>query len=81
MRIIFQVLGTDTGDITPSFVVLFDQKTFLFNCGEGTQRIINQLKIKITKIDHIFFNSLNWELIGGFAGSFDLHLSDYFPKI
>eukprot|EP01091_Cochliopodium_minus_P014838 TRINITY_DN5116_c0_g1_i1.p1 TRINITY_DN5116_c0_g1~~TRINITY_DN5116_c0_g1_i1.p1 ORF type:complete len:844 (-),score=281.12 TRINITY_DN5116_c0_g1_i1:64-2595(-) len=75
MRILLQILGTDTGDISPSCLIVFDQETYLFNCGEGTQRLCTQYKIRMSKITDIFFTSLNWESIGGFAG-YSLTLAD-----
>ena len=55
MRILFQVLGTDTGDVSPSCLVVFDQEAYLFNCGEGIfyifglQRYQQQRTIKISQ--------------------------------
>ena len=41
---------------------------YLFNCGEGTQRIFNQHKLRLTRVNNIFFTRLCWEYIGGLPG-------------
>ena len=41
---------------------------YIFNCGEGTQRIINEHKMKLTKINNIFFTRTSWKYIGGLPG-------------
>jgi ribonuclease Z len=46
MKIYAQVLGTATGDSTPTLLIFFDQKRFLFNCGEGTQRFCTEHKAR-----------------------------------
>lgn len=45
MLVSLQVVGTDTGDSTPSVVLNVDSKRYLFNCGEGTQRMFSELKV------------------------------------
>ncbi len=41
---------------------------FLFNCGEGTQRIANELNVHITKIKHLVFTRNSWDCYGGITG-------------
>lgn len=41
---------------------------YLFNCGEGTQRLAHEHKIKISKLEHIFITYPRWENIGGLTG-------------
>lgn len=41
---------------------------YLFNCGEGTQRLANEHKTKIARLEHIFMTQTKWEHIGGLPG-------------
>jgi ribonuclease BN (tRNA processing enzyme) len=63
-----QVLGIDAADATPSLVLNFETKRILFNCGEGTQRLCNQYKVRVTKLEHIFLTRATWEHTGGLPG-------------
>ncbi|XP_067043243.1 zinc phosphodiesterase ELAC protein 2-like isoform X1 [Acropora muricata] len=67
-RVYLQVLGTETKDTSPSLFLFADSQRYLFNCGEGTQRIFNEHKLKLTKINNIFLTRLCWEYIGGLPG-------------
>jgi ribonuclease Z len=65
-----QVLGTDSGGDHPcSLLVFFDNHRYLFNVGEGTQRFCLEHKIKLSKINHIFFTKLDWKHVGGIPGN------------
>jgi ribonuclease Z len=68
MKIYIQILGTETGDSTPGILVFFDQKRYLFNCGEGTQRFCIEHKVRLARVDHIFVTQLSWDYIGGIPG-------------
>lgn len=41
---------------------------YLFNCGEGTQRLAHEYKIKLSRLEHIFITSSSWDNIGGIPG-------------
>lgn len=41
---------------------------YLFNCGEGTQRLAHEHKMKLSKIEHIFITQPIWKNIGGLPG-------------
>jgi hypothetical protein len=69
MKFYTQVVGGATGDSTPSIVFCFENKRYLFNCGEGTQRFCTEHKVKMTKIDTIFVTRLSWDLLGGIPGT------------
>lgn len=69
MKIYAQVLGTATGDSTPTILIFFDQKRFLFNCGEGTQRFCTEHKIRLARIKDVFLTRLHWENTGGLPGA------------
>lgn len=63
-----QILGCG-GSGSPGAVYLFtDQSRYLFNCGEGTQRLAHEHKTKLSRLEHIFLTRTSWERIGGLPG-------------
>ncbi|XP_055920059.1 ribonuclease Z, mitochondrial [Eupeodes corollae] len=63
-----QVLGCGA-DGAPASVYLFtDQSRYLFNCGEGTQRLAHEHKTKLSRLQHIFFTDKCWSKLGGLPG-------------
>lgn len=72
MKSYIQILGSGTFDVTPSVLVQYDNQgssqRYLFNCGEGTQRIFLQNKLKLAKTKNIFLTRVNWECVGGLPG-------------
>ena len=68
MKSYVQILGTETGDSSPSILVFFDNCRYLFNVGEGLQRLSIEHKTKITKINHVFITELSHKNIGGLPG-------------
>ncbi|KAJ8979969.1 hypothetical protein NQ317_013717 [Molorchus minor] len=46
-----------------------DQSRYLFNCGEGTQRLAHEHKMKLAKLEHIFITQPVWKNIGGLPGT------------
>jgi len=69
MKIFAQIIGGSTLDSSPSVLLFFDNKRYLFNCGEGTQRFCTEYKVRLTKIGTIFLTRLAWENIGGLPGA------------
>lgn len=41
---------------------------YIFNCGEGTQRLANEHKCKLVKLEHVFVTSASWDNLGGIPG-------------
>ncbi|PVV04590.1 hypothetical protein BB560_000907 [Smittium megazygosporum] len=60
-------IPTDGSDYT-GFMVYFDNHRYLFNCGEGSQRIFFENSIKSPKIDNVFVSQANWKHLGGLPG-------------
>ncbi|PSS07413.1 Zinc phosphodiesterase ELAC protein like [Actinidia chinensis var. chinensis] len=60
--------GMDTQDTSPSVLLFFDKRRFIFNAGEGLQRFCTEHKIKLSKIDHIFLSRVCSETVGGIPG-------------
>uniref|UniRef100_A0A1B0CS85 ribonuclease Z n=1 Tax=Lutzomyia longipalpis TaxID=7200 RepID=A0A1B0CS85_LUTLO len=63
-----QVLGTGAPG-SPACVYIFtDQSRYLFNCGEGTQRLAHEHKTKLARLEHIFITQTTWRHVGGLPG-------------
>lgn len=63
-----QILGAGSNG-APAAVYLFtDQSRYLFNCGEGTQRLAHEHKTKLSRLEQIFVTRNTWPAIGGFPG-------------
>ncbi|ALC40593.1 JhI-1 [Drosophila busckii] len=63
-----QVLGAGANG-SPSSVYLFtDQARYLFNCGEGTQRLAYEHKTRLSRLEHIFVTRNTWTTVGGLPG-------------
>ncbi|XP_027199653.2 ribonuclease Z, mitochondrial-like [Dermatophagoides pteronyssinus] len=77
----------------PSLIVTSDKINYLFNCGEGTQRMIieHNKYLKLGKLQNIFFTGTSYENWSGFFGlvltvaeiknQFRFHGSKRFAKI
>lgn len=67
----FKVITHPTSDTRqPSLLLITDTKRYLFgSIPEGSQRALNQQKLKVSKLSTIFLTGdLNWERVGGLAG-------------
>jgi len=57
------------GGLAPASVLLFfDKRRYLFNCGEGFQRLCVEQKVRMTRIDHLFFTRATTDASGGLPG-------------
>ncbi|XP_035910676.1 ribonuclease Z, mitochondrial [Anopheles stephensi] len=63
-----QVLGCGAPGAPASVYLFTDQTRYLFNCGEGTQRLAYEHKTKLSCLENIFMTRTNWERIGGLPG-------------
>ncbi|XP_070185734.1 zinc phosphodiesterase ELAC protein 2-like [Littorina saxatilis] len=63
-----QVVGSGGKGVPKAVMLATDHSKYLFNCGEGTQRISTEFKLKISKMENIFITHMNWENIGGLLG-------------
>ncbi|XP_017000181.2 ribonuclease Z, mitochondrial [Drosophila takahashii] len=63
-----QVLGSGANG-APAAVYLFtDQARYLFNCGEGTQRLAHEHKTRLSRLEQIFLTQNTWASAGGLPG-------------
>ncbi|KAJ1907096.1 hypothetical protein LPJ81_000972 [Coemansia sp. IMI 209127] len=51
-----------------SVLVHFPSGRYLFNCGEGVQRLGFENKVRMSKLSAIFLSRVNWETMGGLPG-------------
>lgn len=64
-----QTISASTSDTTPSLLLNFDGGAkYLFNCGEGTQRALSQLKVGTKGLKSIFATELGSDAVGGLSG-------------
>lgn len=63
-----QVVGAGSRDNGASLYVFSEFNRYLFNCGEGTQRLMQEHKLKIARLDNIFLTRMSWETVGGLSG-------------
>ncbi|XP_047024752.1 ribonuclease Z, mitochondrial isoform X1 [Helicoverpa zea] len=63
-----QVLGSGARGAPNTLYLFTDQKRYLFNCGECTQRLAHEHKVKLSRLDHIFITTKTWQNIGGLPG-------------
>ncbi|XP_048520039.1 ribonuclease Z, mitochondrial isoform X2 [Dendroctonus ponderosae] len=68
-RVTLQILGTGANGAPGSVYLFSDQSRYLFNCGEGTQRLAHEHKTKLAKLEHIFITQPKWKNIGGLPGT------------
>ncbi|XP_014213770.1 ribonuclease Z, mitochondrial [Copidosoma floridanum] len=63
-----QVLGHGTRAESRSVFLCTDHCNYVFNCGEGTQRLAYEHHAKLTKIENIFITRPTWNNMGGLPG-------------
>ncbi|GAB6025734.1 hypothetical protein CHUAL_014047 [Chamberlinius hualienensis] len=76
-----QIIGNGSDGSPRSLNVFTDQWSYLFNCGEGTQRAAHEYKTKLARLEHIFFTHRSWANIGGLPGLILTIQSIGVPKI
>lgn len=67
-KIELQVIGSGGRGTPRSIILQTEHLRYLFNCGEGTQRIATEHKIKLSRLENIFITHNSWDNIGGLLG-------------
>uniref|UniRef100_A0A1A9WWX6 Zinc phosphodiesterase ELAC protein 2 n=1 Tax=Glossina brevipalpis TaxID=37001 RepID=A0A1A9WWX6_9MUSC len=67
-NIILQVLGAGGNGAPVSLFLFTDHSRYLFNCGEGTQRLAHEHKTRLARMESVFFTRNTWPAIGGLPG-------------
>ncbi|CAH1971818.1 unnamed protein product [Acanthoscelides obtectus] len=68
-KVTLQVLGSGARGAPRALYMFSDQSRYLFNCGEGTQRLAHEHKMKLARLEHIFITQPVWKNIGGLPGT------------
>jgi ribonuclease Z len=63
-----QVIGTGRAETGFSIILFFDDQRYLFNCGEGTQRLCAEKGLNLFRVDTVFFTQLDACSAGGLFG-------------
>ncbi|XP_015280375.1 PREDICTED: zinc phosphodiesterase ELAC protein 2 isoform X2 [Gekko japonicus] len=63
-----QVAAAGTRDAGAALYVFSEFNRYLFNCGEGVQRLMQEHKLKVAHLDNIFLTRMNWANVGGLSG-------------
>lgn len=75
MRAFVEILGPGTPDSSSSIQLFFNEGRYLFECGDGTQRLCTEYGIRLARLRGIFLTSLSAPSIGGLLG-LNLTLAD-----
>lgn len=75
MKAYLQVIGGVSKERAPTVILHYDSQRYLFNCGEGTQRLCVENKLKLAKMKNIFLSRINWDCVGGLPGRFSVYTS------
>ncbi|XP_066120355.1 LOW QUALITY PROTEIN: zinc phosphodiesterase ELAC protein 2 [Saccopteryx bilineata] len=63
-----QVVAAGGRDAGAALYVFSEYNRYLFNCGEGVQRLMQEHKLKVSRLDNIFLTRMHWSNVGGLCG-------------
>ncbi|XP_003791125.1 zinc phosphodiesterase ELAC protein 2 [Otolemur garnettii] len=63
-----QVVASGGRDVGAALYVFSEYNRYLFNCGEGVQRLMQEHKLKVARLDNIFLTRMHWSNVGGLSG-------------
>ncbi|XP_053087258.1 zinc phosphodiesterase ELAC protein 2 [Pangasianodon hypophthalmus] len=63
-----QAVGAGARENGASLYVFSEYNRYLFNCGEGTQRLMQEHKLRAARLDNIFLTRMSWDTVGGLSG-------------
>nr|XP_031530675.1 zinc phosphodiesterase ELAC protein 2 [Vicugna pacos] len=63
-----QVVAAGGRDAGAALYVFSEYNRYLFNCGEGVQRLMQEHKLKVSRLDNIFLTRMHWYNVGGLCG-------------
>uniref|UniRef100_A0A1D5Q3U7 Zinc phosphodiesterase ELAC protein 2 n=1 Tax=Macaca mulatta TaxID=9544 RepID=A0A1D5Q3U7_MACMU len=67
-----QVVAVGSRDAGAALYVFSEFNRYLFNCGEGVQRLMQEHKLKVARLDNIFLTRMHWSNVGGLSGEYIL---------
>lgn len=68
MHAYVEIIGSGCHDASPSIQLFFEDGRYLFECGDGTQRVCTEYGTKLSKLRGVFLTSLSAPSIGGLFG-------------
>ena len=68
MRVDFQILSNHSVDSYPCIAIISENGRILIDCGEGTQRLCIEHRIRLSKLECICLTRLNPQTMGGLPG-------------
>lgn len=68
MRAFVEIIGSGNEDSSSSIQLFFDEGRYLFECGDGTQRLCTEYSIKLARLRGIYLTSLSAPSVGGLLG-------------
>ncbi|KAG3025723.1 hypothetical protein PC121_g7047 [Phytophthora cactorum] len=63
-----QVLSVQSVETTPSLLLSTETRRFLFNVGDGTQRLCMEHHVRLAKLQRVFLTELRSHTVGGLPG-------------
>ncbi|KAM9296620.1 zinc phosphodiesterase ELAC protein 2 [Gastrophryne carolinensis] len=63
-----QAVAAGSRDCGASLYLFSEHNRYLFNCGEGTQRLMHENKVKLSRLNNVFITQMNWANVGGLSG-------------
>ena len=68
MKYLLKALTTNNRDLKTALCLQFDEKSYLFNCPDGFQRMASNQKVRFHKIRYVFLSSLHADYYAGLPG-------------
>lgn len=68
MSYFLQFCGIPSNLTSSSAILIFDNKRYLFNTGEGLQRLNTEFKAKINRVDNIFITAIHPDTLAALPG-------------
>ena len=68
MTTFLQLLSLDTVSCSPSVIVVTESSRFLFDSGEGIQRLCVEHRARIAKLEGVYLTRLSPETVSGLPG-------------
>uniref|UniRef100_A0A2K6PPB5 Zinc phosphodiesterase ELAC protein 2 n=1 Tax=Rhinopithecus roxellana TaxID=61622 RepID=A0A2K6PPB5_RHIRO len=76
-----QVVAVGSRDAGAALYVFSEFNRYLFNCGEGVQRVMQEHKLKVARLDNILLTRMHWSNVGGLSGEYILCSEKYLEAI
>ena len=68
MKYFLQVLGLPSSFTSSSLILFFDSKRYIFNGGEGIQRMCVDFGVKFSKVTDLFLTGLDHDILSSLTG-------------